>query len=177
MNGIYNPIIFYPSALLLVLFAFLAIKFQNIFYSLLSAILVFFLAGFFFYVLGSEFNAVIQIAIYGIAVPVILGLAIMFTNLRKEEKLKNTGSSNLKYVMFVTGGVFILALIYLILISLVINPIGFNTTELVNNSASQVINSFSRCIFVKYVLGFEFVSLLLTIIVVGIALLYRKDNR
>ena len=53
--------------------------FNNIFYSLLSAIIVFFIAGMFFYVLGSEYNAVIQIAIYGVAVPVIHGLAIMFT--------------------------------------------------------------------------------------------------
>ena len=50
MNGIFNPIVFYPSAVLMILFAVLAIKFKNIFYSLLSAIVVFFLAGFLFYV-------------------------------------------------------------------------------------------------------------------------------
>ena len=71
----------------------MSIKFKKIFYSLLCAITVFFLAGFFFYVLGSEYNAVIQIAIYGIAIPVILGLAVMFTNLKKDESVINKDSN------------------------------------------------------------------------------------
>ena len=79
MNGIENPIVFYPAAAVMLLFALLTIKFNNIFYSLLSAIVVFFLAGMFFYVLGSEYNAVIQIAIYGVAVPVILALRIVYS--------------------------------------------------------------------------------------------------
>ena len=177
MNGIYNPIVFYPSAVLMLIFVFLAIKFKNIFYSLLSAIVVFFFAGFFFYVLGSEYNAVIQIAIYGVAVPVILGLAIMFTNLSKREKMADAKSSDLKYVLFVTGGVFVLALIYLVLTSLVVNPVGFSAGEIMDNSANQVVNTFSQGIFVKYVWAFELVSLILTIIVVGLALLSRKEGK
>ena len=85
MSGMYNPIVFYPAAILMILFAILAIKFRNIFYSLICAIGVFFLAGLFFYILGSEYNAIIQIAIYGVAVPVVLGLAVMFTNLKNEK--------------------------------------------------------------------------------------------
>ena len=60
MNGITNPIVFYPAAVVMILFALLSIKFNNIFYSLLSAIIVFFIAGMFFYILGSEYNAVIE---------------------------------------------------------------------------------------------------------------------
>lgn len=177
MNGIDNPIVFYPSAILMIIFSFLTIKFKNIFYSLLSAIVVFFFAGFFFYVLGSEYNAVIQIAIYGIAVPIILGLAIMFTNLSKNNGEKALRSSDFKYVMFITGGVFVLALIYLVLTSLVVNPIGFNIGEVMDNSATQVINTFSQGIFVKYVWAFELVSLILTIIVVGLALLGKGEEK
>ena len=87
MSGISNPIIFYPLAIMLILFAYLTISLKNIFHSLLSAILVFFITGVIFFVLGSEYNAVVQIAIYGFAVPIVLGLAIMFTNLKKEEKM------------------------------------------------------------------------------------------
>lgn len=176
MNGIDNPIVYYPSAILMIIFLFLAIKFKNIFYSLLSAIVVFFFAGFFFYVLGSEYNAVIQIAIYGIAVPIILGLAIMFTNLSKNNNEKNLKVSDFKYVIFITSGVFVLALIYLILTSLVVNPIGFNIGEVMDNSATQVINTFSQGIFVKYVWSFELVSLILTIVVVGLALIGRMEE-
>ena len=57
-----NPIIFYSAAFLMLLFAILTLSFRNIFYSLISAIVVFFFAGMFFYLLGSEYNAVIQIA-------------------------------------------------------------------------------------------------------------------
>lgn len=175
MNGIFSPIVFYPSAILMILFAILAIKFKNIFYSLLSAVLVFFLAGFFFYVLGSEYNAVIQIAIYGIAVPIILGLAIMFTNLKKDEKQKgNTNYS--KYLIFLTCGIFVLAIIYLIMTSLVISPIGFDLSEKVGNTYHQVINAFGQGIFVKYVWAFELVSLILTIIVAGFTLFNRTES-
>lgn len=173
MNGMYNPIVFYPAAVLMILFAILAIKFKNIFYSLLSAILVFFFAGFFFYILGSEYNAVIQIAIYGIAVPVVLGLAVMFTNLKKDDKAKSFG---LKYLVIFVSCIFVLALVYLIMTSLVISPIGFNFSEKIGNNSLQVIGAFGHGIFVKYVWAFELVSLILTIIVAGLTLFNRANK-
>ncbi len=176
VNGIYNPIIFYPTAIIMILCAILVIKFKNIFYSLLSAIIVFFLAGILFYVLGSEYNAVIQVAIYGVAVPIILGLAIMFTNFKKEERHTSTKSSNLKYIMFLTGGIFLLAIIYLIMISLVFNPSGFNISEEINTNYQQILGVFSQEIFVKYVFAFEIVSLILTIIVAGLTLFSKKEE-
>lgn len=176
MNGIYNPIVFYPTAIVMILCAILAIKFKNIFYSLLSAIVVFFLAGIFFYVLGSEYNAVIQIAVYGVAVPIILGLAIMFTNLKKEENKNDSRSSNLKYLIFLTGGIFILAIIYLIMISLVFTPSGFNISEEININYQQMIGAFSQGIFVKYIFAFEIVSLILTIIVAGLTLFNKREE-
>lgn len=175
MNGLDNPIVFYPAAVVMLLFAVLSIIFKNIFYSLLSAIAVFFLAGMFFYVLGSEYNAVIQIAIYGVAVPVILGIAIMFTNLREHnEQAHKSKSSPLKYVMFLTAGIFILSLIYLILTSFAIMPIGFNMSEQLGGTPIGVISAISSGIFVRYVWAFELVSVLLTIIVVGLVCL-NKD--
>lgn len=176
MNGIFNPIVFYPSAILMILFALLAIKFKNIFYSLLSAILVFFFAGFFFYVLGSEYNAVIQIAIYGVAVPVVLGLAVMFTNLKKEVK-SEVKPSNLKYTMFLTSGVFVLSLLYLVMTSKIVSSIGFNISEKIENTAVQVLSAFSQGLFVNYIYAFELIALILTIIVVGITLFDKKEDK
>ena len=176
MNGIFNPIVFYPAAIVMILFAILSIKCRNIFYSLLSAVFVFFLAGMFFYVLGSEYNAVIQIAIYGVAIPVILGLAVMFTNLKKEDKSEKN-DSNLKYVMFLTGGIFILAFIYLMMTSFIIIPEGFNIEENIGGTFIQVMNAFAQGIFVKYVWAFELVSVLLTIIVVGLTLFNIKEEK
>lgn len=172
----FNPVVFYLTTVVMILFAILAIKFKNVLYSLLSAIAVFFLAGVVFYLLGSEYNAVIQIAIYGVAVPVILGLAIMFTNLKKDESKSEKNTSNLKYVIFLTSGIFILALIYLIMISLVFNPNGFNISEEINLNYIQVMRAFSHGIFVKYVWAFELVSLILTMIVAGLTLFNTKKK-
>jgi NADH:ubiquinone oxidoreductase subunit 6 (subunit J) len=176
MNGIFNPIVFYPATVIMILFAVLTISFKNIFYSLLSAIIVFFIAGMFFYVLGSEYNAVIQIAIYGIAIPIILALAIMFTDLKKENKTEKK-DSNLKYIILLSGGIFVLALIYLVLTSLVINPTGFNIAEINNTTQVQVMNAFSRGIFVNYVLAFELISLILTITIAGLIIFNNKEGK
>ncbi len=170
MNGMYNPIVFYPAAVLIILFAIMAIKFKNIFYSLLSAIAVFFLAGYFFYILGSEYNAVIQIAIYGVAVPVVLGLAVMFTNLRKENK-PDSSNNNLNYWMFLTGGMFLLVVLHLIIAS------NIKTSENIGNTSVQVLSAFSQGLFVNYIYSFELIALILTIIVVGIILLNKKTER
>lgn len=171
MDGIYSSIIFYPIAILIILFALLTIKFKNIFYSLLSAILVFFLTGVLFYILGSEYNAIIQVAIYGVAVPIVLGLAIMFTNFKKDKKINlEASSTNLNYALFLTCGIFILALIYLMMTSFAMNPVGFNVVEFSSLNHAQVMNSFSHGIFVDYVWAFELVSIILTIIVVGLTL-------
>ena len=174
MSGIDNPIIFYPVSALMILMALLTIGYRNIFRSLLCAIAVFFFAGFFFYILGSEYNAVIQIAIYGIAVPVILGLAIMFTNTKG--KMQEESSGRLKYVLILTAGIFILAMVYLILTSLAIVPMGFNFAEEITLNSLQVFSAFSNGIYVRYVWAFELVSLILTIVVVGLTL-FRRINK
>ena len=169
----FNGIIFYSSFILIILFGFLTIWFKNIFYSLLSAIVVFFLTAALFYLLGSEYNAIIQLAIYGFAVPVILGIAIMFTNMNNNSLKKE---SNSKYLLFLICGLFILALVYLIMTSYAVVPDGFmdNPSEISN--AFDNISVFSRGIFVKYVWGFELISLILTIIIAGITVILRKER-
>ena len=174
MNGIDNPIIFYPSALLMILLALFAIGLKDIFRSLLCAIAVFFLAGLIFYVLGSEYNAVIQIAIYGVAVPIILGLAIMFTN--KGLNKDKTKASNLKYVVFFTSGLFILAITYLVLTSLAISPNGFSLSDQIGGTTIQTISAITNGIFVKYVYAFEIFSIILTLIVIGLTFVNKADK-
>ena len=92
-----NPIIFYIASFILIGFALMSMLFKNIIYSLLCAIMVFFSASIFFYILGSEYNAIIQAAIYGLAVPIIIGLSIMFTT-RKNKPYKE---SRLYYITII----------------------------------------------------------------------------
>lgn len=163
MNGIDNSIIFYSASTLMILFAVLTICFRNIFYSLLSAIMTFFLTGVFFYILGSEYNAVVQIAIYGLAVPIILGLAIMFTNPKDKTSKPN---SKLTFGMIFTAGLFVIAAFSIIRFGLDL-PIHCQINPI---SAMSAFNA----LFTKYVWAFELISIILTIVVVGLSLFKRR---
>ena len=119
-----DGIIFYSLSALILIFAGLTIKFKNIFYSLLSAMAVFLLVGAIFYLLGSEYNAIIQVAIYGLAIPIILGIAVMFTNLKNNNVSEVSG--RLKAVMFISCGLLILAMVYLKAFFLIPSSYSFN---------------------------------------------------
>lgn len=167
-----NPLMFYATSFLIVLFAVLAISFRNIFYSLICAILVFFMTAIMFYNLGSEYNAVIQFAVYGFAVPVILGIAVMFTSAKKE-KPENI---NIKYIAILAGGIFILGLIYLCMISLTVVPDEFDSNLISDINSYNNIRQFSSGIYLKYVLAFEVLSLILTIIAGGLTIFKRRND-
>lgn len=174
----YNEIIFYSASFFILLFGILTLVAWNIFYSLMSAILVFFMTSILFWLLGSEYNAVIQLAVYGFAIPVVLGLGIMFTNLRKDRPVK-LGFSNSKYGIILVCGIFILALIYMLLISLLSVPEIFSTQivfdEFINPHSNFII--FSKGIFNKYVWAFELVSLILTIAAAGLTIIKRVGRK
>lgn len=185
-----NPIIFYTASVIIVLFALISVCFKDVIKSLLAAIIVFFAGALFFYVLGSEYNAIIQAAVYGLAVPVIIGVSIMFiggkcrgkcggldarsTSLADsevgkcgDEKKKQT----IPYLTLLCACIFILAFVYLMLISLAISPDTFNIMDNSQINSFETIKAFATGIFVNYVWAFELVSLLLTIVVAGIGLI------
>lgn len=166
-----NPIIFYTASVIIVVFGLISIVAKNIINSLLAAIVVFLCGALFFYVLGSEYNAIIQAAIYGLAVPVIIGISIMF--LARENKIEST--KTFPYLVLLCTGIFVLAFVYLMLISLAISPDTFNIMEQSQTNSFETIKAFAAGIFVNYVWTFELVSLLLTIIVAGISLIGRKS--
>lgn len=174
MNEIASPLIFYPLAILMILFGILSLKFKNIFYSLISAIMLFFLVGMLFYILGSEYNAVIQVAIYGVAVPIVLGLAIMFTNPKptNDEKKLN----NFKYFVILSSGIFILAVVYLLLTSSVITPDSFNIEQNPVTNPRGALLSFGQNIYINYVWAFELVSIILTIVVAGLTIFNKNKE-
>ena len=166
-----NQIVFYIASFLLIGFAFLSMLFKNIIYSLLCAIMVFFSASIIFYLLGSEYNAIIQAAIYGLAVPVIIGLSIMFTSGKQTNSKKGF---TLPYITILSGAVFVLAFTYVIMISLAMFPESFHLTELSQFNSYEVMSAFARGIFMDYVWAFELLSLLLTVVIAGFSLFGGK---
>lgn len=169
-----NPIIFYIASAFIILFAILTLLAKNVMYSLLASIAVFFFGALFFYVLGSEYNAIIQAAIYGFAVPVIIGLSIMFTGVNKGVNRGINRTFSIPYLTLLFSGIFVLAFIYLLMMSLVIMPDTFHVMELTQTSAFDTIKAFASGIFVNYVWAFELISLLLTIVIVGIGVIGGK---
>ena len=61
-----------------------------------------------------------------------------------------------------------MSLIYLVMTSLMVIPNGFNITDSVVGINPNSIYAFGSGIFVNYVWSFELLSLILTIIVVGL---------
>ncbi len=163
-----NPVVFYIASFLIIGFALLSVFLKNIIYSLLCAVMVFFSASIFFYILGSEYNAIIQAAIYGLAIPVIIGLSIMFTT----GKAKSRKESILPMIIFFACALFIMAFV-----SLVMLPDSFHVMELVPFNSYDVISEFARGIYIDYVWAFELLSLLLTIVIAGFTLFRIKGGK
>ena len=166
-----NPIIFYLASIILCGFTICTLFLKNIIYALLSAIMVFFAAAIIFYILSAEYNAIIQAAIYGLAVPIIIGISIMFTAQSKNESAKNI---TLSYWMIFFLLVFILAFCYLLMISMTLNPETFHFMKNIQINTLETLKIFAKSIYTNYVWAFELVSLLLTIVIAGISLFKKK---
>ena len=166
-----NPILFYISAFLIIFFAVLSLCLKDLIKALLSAILVFFSAAVFFYILGSEYNAIIQAAIYGLAVPVIIGVSIMFTTGKKEPQKESV----IPVITLIASGILLLGFIYVMMISFAILPDSLHIVELSQINQFDVISAFAKGIFINYVWAFELISLLLTIVIAGFTL-FKKGR-
>ena len=167
-----NPIIFYIVSALIITTAVAAMTMKNVIYSLLASIIVFFSASIIFYMLGSEYNAIIQAAIYGFAVPIIIGLSVMFT-IGKSEGGKNNIFSLIVLIVSVLFGVLF---VDILVISNLKFPEIFRMTELVQLNAFDVISHFAKGIFIDYVWAFELLSLLLTMIIAGLVMISLKKG-
>ena len=165
-----NPVIFYISAALIIFFALFSVFSKKIINSLLWSVLVFYTAAVIFYVLGSEYNAIIQAAIYGIAVPVLLGISIMFSA-GKDDSGKGFA---INFFAIIFAVVFTLFFIDAVVISLMKQPESFILQELPKVNFYDVISSFVKGLFINYVWAFELMGLLLTVTIAGIAVFKRK---
>lgn len=169
---ILKSLIFYGFAGIIILCALLSVFSLRILYSLLAAICVFFTTAGIYFILGADYNAVIQIAIYGIAIPILFVLAIMFTSDKLDKKTYITMKPRFFFAFLGMGALF-LSLIYLIATSLSLNSnsawIMQKQTIFINKY--QMFSAISEGFFVNYVLAFELFSVLLLIVVVGISTL------
>ena len=177
---ILKTLTFYGFAGVTLLFALLSIFSVRILYSVLFAIGVFFAGAGIYFILGADYNAVVQIAIYGVAIPIIFILAIMFTDDKKDKETFITNKPRL-YFSFFGLGILFLSLIYLIITALMLSSnsdwIMQKQTMFINKY--QMLKALSDGFFINYVLAFELFSILLLIVVIGFTtlnLLKEKKN-
>lgn len=103
----------------------------------------------------------------------IIGVSIMFTT----RSAGGRKSFITPYITLLCSGIFLLAFIYLVMMSLAMSPNTFHNMELVQVNAFDTIRAFARGIFIDYVWAFELVSLLLTIVIAGFGLIkFRKGG-
>lgn len=169
---ILKSLIFYGFGGAIIVFALLSVFAFRILYSLLAAVCVFFATAGIYFLLGADYNAVVQISIYGIAIPILFVLAIMFTSDKLDKKTYITAMPRF-FFSFLAIGVLFLSLIYLIATSLSLNSnsawIMQKQTMLINKY--QMFKAISDGLFINYVFAFELFSILLLIVVVGISTL------
>lgn len=163
-----KSLIFYGFAFLILGFAFISIFSMRIIYSLIASVIVFFASAGIYFLLGADYNAAIQILIYGIAIPIVFALAIMFTADKLDKKTFLTLSPRL-YLSFLACGILFLALIYLLIISLSLdsNSQWILAKQTMSVNKYQMFAALTEGIYKKYVYAFELFSLLLVICVVG----------
>ena len=91
---------------------------------------------------------------------------------------KTASASNLKNILLFICGLFILAVVYLVLISLTIFPYGFNLEANLQNGINTYNNFriFSKGLFIKYVFVFLIISIILTITAAGLTVLKKRRN-
>lgn len=162
-----TTVVFYSASIALIIFAIMAVFFSRIVNSLLAAIGVFFLTALIFYIQGAEYNAVIQLSIYGLAVPVLLALALMFTNTRNEKESSTMGAR--RYLIYCAIALLVLGIIYLIAVSLNIFPAYMFPEKLGELNSYRVFDAISEGFFSTYLIAFELVSILLFAVVVGVS--------
>lgn len=167
-----KSLIFYGFAGVTILFALLSVFAFRILYSLLAAVCVFFAVAGVYFLLGAEYNAVVQIAIYGLAIPILLAFAIMFTA-DNSDKINSISFKPRFFFGFLAIGVLFLSLVYLIATSLSLNSnvawVLARQTMFINKY--QMFSAISQGFFVNYAYAFELFSVLLLVVIVGLSTL------
>lgn len=169
---IINSITFYGFAFLILIFAILSLVANRIVYTLLFAVISFFCAGGIFFSLGADYNAVVQILIYGVAVPIIFLFAIMFTS-NREDKRTYLSFAPRFFIAICSSAFLFMFLWYSVEFSFHLNPksILLFIPERPDFSSVDQIMAISNGLYQNYQAGFILFGVMILITVVGISVL------
>lgn len=169
---IIKSITFYGFALAIIVFALMTLFARRILYSLLFAVILFFCTGGIFFSLGADYNAVVQIIVYGVAIPILLLFSIMFTSSYEGRKV-NLALSPRFFVGFLSASLLFLMLWYAVQFSLGISDkLGwFFNSDMPKANSDEMFMAISNGLYTNYSLPFMLIGLLVLFVVVGISTL------
>ena len=171
-SEIIKSITFYGFALLILFFSIMSVFANRILYTLLYSVIAFFCLGGIFFSLGADYNAVVQIAVYGVAVPVIFLFAIMFTS-RKENKTVYLSYATRCFVGFISAALLFMILWYSVefAVHLNINAGKFLSGRIAEIGDFNSIVSIANGLYVNYQLALILFAFTVLTTVVGISVL------
>lgn len=162
----FELIVFYIFAALVIGFFSIAVSSKNILYSLSSLACGMVLLSAHYFLLGAEFLGAAQIIVYSGAVLGLYSFAMMFFDLSKElkEKLKHKKT-------FFTLSVLTSVLLVFMLLGFKLKP---QETSLQIAEELANANNIGIVLFTKYLLAFEIVAVILLMVIVAAIVLVAK---
>ncbi|MDD3149997.1 MAG: NADH-quinone oxidoreductase subunit J [Candidatus Gastranaerophilales bacterium] len=178
MDLIYTAF-FWIISFLLIVFALGAVFAPRIVYSLVSMVFAFLSVAGIFVLLNADFVAVSQVIIYAVGITIILLFAIMLTGKNVDKKLWIAFAPR-TLVSFGIAFMFFLSVVYCSLEN-IIKPV-FNIQPISEEAAVTLIFSgtteiLGRAFLTKYVLPFEILSILLLSVILGSAVIAKKNDK
>ncbi len=171
-----NIVAFYTFAFLALLFTILIIASNRIIYSILSAVAVFLSIAGLYFLLNSPFNAVAQIAIYGIGVTILLLFAIMLVSYQKDTQIYLAFKPR---TLFAALGLGLIILSVFMLLYDDFHEFLMHLDYTVNANLTNVIDTTSAIgtgIFQNYILAFELLSIFLLVALIGVGIVFLRPR-
>lgn len=167
-----SSLVFYCLEALILLSALGVVFVSNPIYSALFLVLSMIGVAAIFVTLEAYFLAVTQLTVYAGAVMVLFVMVVMLFNLQKEKKAFSRGGfSNFLKVISCTAIWFILSSAVLFVFSEVTPSDLPKVAE-----GTQAVKELSTELFVQYIFGFEIISVLLLVVIIGAVSLARAKG-
>ena len=162
------PIIFAILSVLAVASALVVVFHPNPVYNVLALIVTFFCIAGHYFLLNSQFLAIVHIIVYAGAIMVLFLYVMMMLNLNVEsEPIKPLFS---KIAAVVAGGLFMI-----VMVAGLSGAEKMTTTSIVSDNLG-LINNLGTVLYTKYMLPFEVSSILFLAGMVGAVMLGKKDE-
>jgi len=162
-------LIFCVLSAITLLTAFLTIFSRNPIHSALYLVICFFSIAGHYFLLNSQFLAMVHIIVYAGAIMILFLFTIMLMNLNKKDEVHKPRITRL-------GAIVSFCLICIVLILVFINSKPIVGEYISTGEDFQSIKVLGQVLLNEYMVPFEFASILLLVAMIGVVLLSKKEK-